>query len=240
MSKAPIPKLVAGQVITLESSAIKKVQTRFDRLTKKGWAIKVKPATIRQYQSQQKVALLFASANEIFSGDATIIEVDRDTSRIVLSVPTNLVARPRRQQPRKKTCLPTSLILMGVPDQFLSFTNEFIGRRSNVILNISKTGVLLGTASPLPETAQQVMLLMGLNLDDPFNENHQISMSGKIMRSGVSTGDSAYPYGYGIQFNPTFPAFQHALEYFLDQLLENTLAPNTLAPNTMAPMAQAV
>lgn len=225
MSLVTTPHLVTDQIITLESGAIRKVQTRFERITKAGWSLKVKPAAIRKFKQQQKVALIFASKEEIFSGEATVIEVYENSHKIILRVPGQLTSRPRRQHQRKRTFIPTSMILMDIPDQFMTFTNEFIGRRNNVVLNISKTGVLLGTVTPLPESAQQVMLLMGLNLDDPFNESHQISMSGKITRSGVDTSDPNYPYGYGIQFNPTFPAFQRALEYFFDELIEEDLVP---------------
>lgn len=229
MSLVTTPKPVADQVITLEAGPSKKVQARFDRTTKSGWSLTVKPGVANQFKRQQKIAMLFASKDEIFSGDATVADINKDCHQIGLSVPGKLFTRPRRRHQRKNILLPTSVILMDIPDQFMAYTNEFIGRRNNVILNISRTGVLLGTAIALPESASQVMLLMGLNLDDPFNAKNQISMSGRIRRLGISTSQQRFPHGYGIEFNPTFPAFQNALDYFVEELVDERVAANNQA-----------
>ena len=218
------PQLAKDQIVTLESGSIKKVQCRFVRTSGANWSIRVSRKIIDKLEPQQTVALLFANTEHIFNGESTIETIHRNSCHITVRTPEQVFARPRRIHLRKSTHLPAALILLGVPDHALPFTNEFVGRRNNMILNISKSGVLLGTTTPLPEDARNVLLIMGLNLLDPYNENNQVSVSGQVVRSNVPSPDERFPYGYGIKFKPTFPAFQGALEYFIDVILDEEIA----------------
>lgn len=214
------PKPIPDQILSFDSGTTRNIQGRFIESSLNTWVVKVSEAAIGKFRSRQKTSLVFANPQQIFSGDVEVLEVLTGSCKLIVRTPANLFARPRRQHPRKDTSLPTAVIitrgLAAAPDT----SNEFFGRRNNRILNISKSGALLATTTPLAEGIEEVLLLMGLDLDDPYSEFDQISVSATIMRSQTPTGSDSYPHGYGVKFKPMFPAFQYALDYFIDVILE--------------------
>lgn len=207
--------------MTFESGNSRNIQGRFIERSLNSWVVKVSNTSIEKFRPKGKAAILFATVDEIFSGDVEVLDVMRASCKLVLAAPATLFSRPRRKHPRKNTNLPTAIIITEGPASAPRTANDFVGRRNNRILNISKSGALLASTSPLPQGIDEILLLMGLDLDDPYSEFDQISVSARIVRGQSPTGNESYKFGYGLEFKPMFPAFQYALDYFIDVILED-------------------
>lgn len=215
------PALVPDQIITFETEGSRNIQGRFSDQSLHTWTVKVSETAIRKFRSKQNVGLFFATADAIYSGSTTLLDVMPSSRKLILQIPENLRSRPRRKHPRKNCHLPTALIITAGAAADSAGHNEFVGRRNNRIMNISKGGALLAASTPLPMGIDEILLLVSLDLDDPYSELNQISVSAKIIRGHIETGDKVYPHGYGIAFNPMFPAFKHALDYFVEVILDD-------------------
>lgn len=214
------PELIPDQIMTFDSGGSRNIQGRFLEKSLNSWVVRISEHSIDKFKPKSRAAILFANTAEIFSGDIEVIDVMRSSGKLVLAAPQTLFSRPRRKHPRKNTNMPTAIIITEGPASKTRTSNDFVGRRNNRILNISKTGALLAAAAPLPEGIDEILLLMGLDLDDPYSEFDQISVSARIVRGQSPTGNTVHPHGYGLEFKPMFPAFQYALDYFIDVILE--------------------
>lgn len=215
------PELIPDQIMTFESGGSRNIQGRFLEKSLNSWVVKVSDASLDKFRPRSKAAILFATPDEIFSGDVDVLEVMRASSKLLLAAPATLFSRPRRKFPRKNTNLPTAIIITEGLASAPRTSNDFVGRRNNRLLNISKSGALLASSSALPSGIDEILLLIGLDLDDPYSEFDQISVSARIVRGQSPTGNESYKFGYGLEFKPMFPAFQYALDYFIDVILED-------------------
>lgn len=213
------PELIPDQIMSFETGGTRNIQGRFIEKSLNTWVVRLSDTAIQKFKSKTKAGLVFANTEEIFSGDVDILEVLTAKNKLILQIPANLFSRPRRKFPRKNTSLPTAIIITEGEAAKPRTSNDFVGRRNNRILNISKSGALLASTTPLPGGIDEILLLIGLDLDDPYSEFDQISVSARIVRGQSPTGNNDYKHGYGLEFRPMFPAFQYALDYFVDVIL---------------------
>lgn len=213
------PDLIPDQIMSFESGDSRNIQGRFIEKSLNTWVVRISDTAVGKFRSNSKAGVVFANTDEIFSGDIDVLEVLESKHKLILQIPPSLFSRPRRKFPRKNTNLPTAIIITEGDAARPRTSNDFVGRRNNRIFNISKSGALLASTTPLPDGIDEILLLIGLDLDDPYSEFDQISVSARIVRGQSPTGNQTYRHGYGLEFRPMFPAFQYALDYFVDVIL---------------------
>lgn len=222
MPQVAPPELSPDQILTLNAPHVHNAQGRFVERSLNTWVVKVTPSAIDQIKAKETVAVIFASPTEIFSGKVTVSEVRTGLDHLILQIPSEMFSRPRRRHPRKNTRLPVAFIIKDkLPDDADTPPEVgFIHRHRNRILNISQGGALLATAMPVPEGIEEIVLLIGLDLNDPFDKMSQISVKARIVRSNIPTNDEAFAHGYGLQFGNILPSYQYALDYFIEVILD--------------------
>lgn len=204
------PALQPGHVLRLTSEGGKTFRGLFRESRDGDWHLKVPAVELSRLHSGTKLAVEFSVADHLYNGGVQVRVIQQPRELLVISYPAELQSRPMRTAPRVAVSLPAALILSDAGEKPV-----FLGRDLSCVRNLSEGGALLVSKLPLPKGVERLMLVVGLEPDNPYSREQQCHIPARIVRMAMENREQAFPFAYGLQFQRLAPYTRAAINELL-------------------------
>ena len=192
-----LPKLKLKQVVSIDLDGFSKVQTFFDHEQNGKWWLKVSQNQFPAELQLKTLNISFAVNGYIYHAKACNGAYQKNIGKLIIDQPISFDARPIRKHERIDTRLHSAIIIPATDNK----SNRYIYRSDNRLLNVSLGGAQLACRDAIPQDASNILMLLSLDSEGPFNKAEQIYCRGTIKRLVTQVSCVGFPFVYGISFN---------------------------------------